>query len=878
PQPSPQPITQPTHWLLGGAGSEAALVEGDRVVSYAELLTLVDTERERLGARHLVALEASATVDFVVSYLAALADGHPVLLLAEGDVDRHAHLLKTYRPGIRTGLHPDLALLLSTSGSTGSPKLVRLSRDNVLANARSIADYLDLRDTDVAITSLPLHYCYGLSVLHSHLLVGATVVLTDLSVADACFWDLAEGAGVTGLAGVPHTFALLDAISFGRCVLPRLPSLRYLTQAGGRMAPERVRHYAGLLHERGVDLVVMYGQTEATARMAYLPPELALDHPEAIGVPIPGGTLRIEPLPDTPPGTGELVYAGPNVMMGYADSAADLARGPELIELHTGDLARELDGGFFQVVGRLDRQAKVLGHRVDVDRVEGGLADAGLDVRLLAPPDCLWAFVVGARLRGRVRDLVIGATGLRGAAVRVVVLDRLPKTAAGKPDDSLLCEHVRREELLAGPTTTGPVTAAEIRDLYAVVLGRPEAQVGDSFVALGGDSLSYVEVSTRLGARLGDLPRDWPTRSATELAGLRAASDPAPRRRGVPVDTSVALRAVAITLVVVTHADLFQLQGGAHVLLAIAGYNLARFQLALPGRRARVGALLRSARSVAIPAMLFIGAVGKSAQLPLYFWLPDAMEGPTPVSALIHAATMVTAGVFLMTRMNPVLAAGADWVPTLIAWIGAITALFAATVAVAQSDIKKVLAYSTVSQLGFMFLAVGSGAYVAAIFHMVTHAFFKALLFMGAGSVIHGMHHEQDMRRMGRLRKWMPVTAFTFIIGWLAIAGVPPFAGFWSKDEILLFTFAKSPVLYVIGLVTALLTAYYMTRQVIMVFFGEAKWQDKAGEHGAHGDVGAHDDHGHAHTPHESPGIMLFPLVVLAGLSIVGGFMQLPFS
>ncbi|HCB05197.1 MAG TPA: AMP-dependent synthetase [Nocardioides bacterium] len=625
-------MTQPTHWLLGGAGSEAALVEGDRVVSYAELLTLVDTERERLGARHLVALEASATVDFVVSYLAALADGHPVLLLAEGDVDRHAHLLKTYRPGIRTGLHPDLALLLSTSGSTGSPKLVRLSRDNVLANARSIADYLDLRDTDVAITSLPLHYCYGLSVLHSHLLVGATVVLTDLSVADACFWDLAEGAGVTGLAGVPHTFALLDAISFGRCVLPRLPSLRYLTQAGGRMAPERVRHYAGLLHERGVDLVVMYGQTEATARMAYLPPELALDHPEAIGVPIPGGTLRIEPLPDTPPGTGELVYAGPNVMMGYADSAADLARGPELIELHTGDLARELDGGFFQVVGRLDRQAKVLGHRVDVDRVEGGLADAGLDVRLLARPDCLWAFVVGARLRGRVRDLVIGATGLRGAAVRVVVLDRLPKTAAGKPDDSLLCEHVRREELLAGPTTTGPVTAAEIRDLYAVVLGRPEAQVGDSFVALGGDSLSYVEVSTRLGARLGDLPRDWPTRSATELAGLRAASDPAPRRRGVPVDTSVALRAVAITLVVVTHADLFQLQGGAHVLLAIAGYNLARFQLALPGRRARVGALLRSARSVAIPAMLFIGAlaaVGHEYRWPTALLLNGALGGDT---------------------------------------------------------------------------------------------------------------------------------------------------------------------------------------------------------------------------------------------------------
>jgi NADH-quinone oxidoreductase subunit L len=282
---------------------------------------------------------------------------------------------------------------------------------------------------------------------------------------------------------------------------------------------------------------------------------------------------------------------------------------------------------------------------------------------------------------------------------------------------------------------------------------------------------------------------------------------------------------------------------------------------------AESGALSQTT-ATAIAVMLFIGACGKSAQLPLYLWLPDAMEGPTPVSALIHAATMVTAGVFLMTRVNPVIHAASSWVPTLIAIVGCATALFAATIAVAQNDIKKVLAYSTISQLGYMFLAVGSGAYVAAIFHMVTHAFFKALLFLGSGSVIHGMHHEQDMRRMGALRVLMPITAFTFIIGWLAIAGVPPFAGFWSKDEILLYAFAKSPVLYAFGLVTAILTAYYMTRQVIMVFFGQARWNDHADEHGAHGDF----------KPHESPPTMLAPLVVLAGLSIVGGALQLPFS
>ena len=272
--------------------------------------------------------------------------------------------------------------------------------------------------------------------------------------------------------------------------------------------------------------------------------------------------------------------------------------------------------------------------------------------------------------------------------------------------------------------------------------------------------------------------------------------------------------------------------------------------------------------ATAIGLLLFVGACGKSAQLPLYLWLPDAMEGPTPVSALIHAATMVTSGVFLMTRMSPVLHASYSWAPTIIACVGAATALYAATIAVAQNDIKKVLAYSTVSQLGYMFLAIGSGAYVAAIFHMVTHAFFKALLFLGSGSVIHGMHHEQDMRRMGALRKLMPVTAITFIIGWLAIAGVPPFAGFWSKDEILLYVYANNRGLYVVGLITALLTAYYMTRQVIMVFYGEAKWKDHAHDHGAHGDF----------EPHESPKIMLLPLVVLAVLSVIGGAMQLPFT
>lgn len=294
---------------------------------------------------------------------------------------------------------------------------------------------------------------------------------------------------------------------------------------------------------------------------------------------------------------------------------------------------------------------------------------------------------------------------------------------------------------------------------------------------------------------------------------------------------------------------------------------------------------LAKGTATAIALLLFVGAVGKSAQLPLYVWLPDAMEGPTPVSALIHAATMVTAGVFLMVRVNPIL----DMAPgalTLIAVIGALTAFFAATIACAQNDIKKVLAYSTVSQLGYMFLAVGSGAYIAAIFHMVTHAFFKALLFLGAGSVIHGMHDEQDMKRMGALRKWLPITSGTFIVGWLAIAGVPPFSGFWSKDDILLAAWEKNRALWLIGLITALMTAYYMSRQVFLVFYGGERWKQadarSAGEAEAEPEhepaaAGAHGAGGHGEfTPHESPGTMTFPLIALAVLAAVAGILKSP--
>lgn len=257
--------------------------------------------------------------------------------------------------------------------------------------------------------------------------------------------------------------------------------------------------------------------------------------------------------------------------------------------------------------------------------------------------------------------------------------------------------------------------------------------------------------------------------------------------------------------------------------------------------------------------MLFIGATGKSAQIPLYVWLPDAMAGPTPVSALIHAATMVTAGVYMIVRLNPLFVAAPNTM-LVIACIGAATAVLAAVIGLTQFDIKKVLAYSTVSQLGYMFLAVGVGAFGAGMFHLMTHAFFKALMFLGSGSVIHAMHEEQDIRKMGGLKKYLPITHITFFIGWVAIIGMPPFSGFFSKDEILWKAFSSSaghPLLWAAGALGAVLTAFYMTRLMALTFWGTSR-VDK-----------------HVH-PHESPLIMTIPLIVLALLSVVGGWVGIP--
>ncbi|MGO8872350.1 MAG: NADH-quinone oxidoreductase subunit L [Acidimicrobiales bacterium] len=281
-----------------------------------------------------------------------------------------------------------------------------------------------------------------------------------------------------------------------------------------------------------------------------------------------------------------------------------------------------------------------------------------------------------------------------------------------------------------------------------------------------------------------------------------------------------------------------------------------------------------SANITAICLLLLVGVMGKSAQIPLFPWLADAMEGPTPVSALIHAATMVTAGVYLFCRVNPLLHASGAASLT-VAIVGAATAFVAATIACAQQDIKKVLAYSTVSQLGYMFLAIGCGAYEAAIFLMIAHAFFKGLLFLGAGSVIHGLHDEQDLKRMGNLRRYLPITFITFGIGWLCIAAVPPLSGFWAKGDVLDNTWAAHPALWVVGIITALLTAYYMSRLTGLAFFGKDRWSAAVPVDADSDMPDAHHADGAIGEPHESPWIMTVPLWILAVFAALAGLLEL---
>ncbi len=594
---------------LRGHGERVAVLTGTHRLSYHQLAdTVAEVAQELAGPRRVVLLETRNDLVTLVRYLAAMSAGHVVMPVPAGR--DHTAILRTYEPGIvidasgihhrdgRHRLHDDLALLLSTSGSTGSPKLVRLSRTNLVSNATAIAEYLNIRETDRAATTLPMSYCYGLSVIHSHLLRGAGLVLTDHSVADDGFWRLFRQHRGTSFAGVPYTFELLERV--GADTLD-LPHLRYLTQAGGRMPPERVRRFAELGRQQGWDLFVMYGATEATARMAYLPPQLAVWNPAAIGGPIPGGTLAIEPLDGwCDEDVGELVYRGPNVMMGYAHGPDNLALGNTVDALHTGDIARRNPDGLYELVGRSSRFVKMYGLRIDLQRVEAAMRADGVTAFCTDVDDRL-AVAAAGHDETEIQRVAASAAGVPACAVHAVRVSELPMLPSGKPDYQTVRE-------LAQKSNTDESNAIGLRELFADVLQIDAGSIDPdaSFVDLGGNSLSYVTMSVRLERSLGQLPADWQRQTLREL---EAMPKPASKRSpwwGATLETSVALRAVAILLIVGSHAGLFELWGGAHLLLGIAGYNFGRFCLTPVPRVDRARHLRNTIGWIAVPSVLWV--------------------------------------------------------------------------------------------------------------------------------------------------------------------------------------------------------------------------------------------------------------------------------
>ncbi len=588
-------------------GAATALVTEDgRAISFDQLAGLADDFAASLSDDILLlAVEARNRVEAVVAYLGALRSGIPVIM--HTDAAAAEHILDHYRPDARylfdeaNGAwrletrpaawehepHPDLALLLSTSGSTGSPKLVRLSGSALDANARSIAAYLGLTRADRAVTSLPLSYSYGLSVVNSHLMVGGSILLTEASVADATFRDMLHAHRVTGLAGVPHSYELMDRAG----LLADLPvSLTTLTQAGGRMAPDLVARVAEQARDSEARLFLMYGQTEATARIAYLPPEHLTRHPGAIGQAIPGGELWLENGQGgrvTSGEAGELVYRGPNVMMGYATARHDMADPPGPDVLRTGDLAVEIEPGLFRIIGRKSRFVKPFGLRIGLDDLEERCREAGATACVAGDDMVVVVATATAADREKARR-ALGRLDLPVDLLEFIPPGALPRTQRGKIDYAAVLRmgHAARERVLAADSSA---IDRVVRLYRRVARGAPIAE-SDSFQSLGGDSLNYVQCSIAIEDVLGDLPDGWEALSLAELRALaRADNSGHPLWHTSWLESDIVVRCLAITLVLFQHA-LSGMQGGADVLMMLAGFSWARFQRTrlLAGRSATV--------------------------------------------------------------------------------------------------------------------------------------------------------------------------------------------------------------------------------------------------------------------------------------------------
>lgn len=581
---------------LESFGQRIALKSDDgQTLTYLELATLADDIGGTLGSeKHLVALEATNTVRSIATYLACLRARHPIALSDSADFGPDSRLSQAFEPDLlvfkdgrqwrrdtpaaATPLHPDLAVMLSTSGSTGSPKLVRLSQTAVDANAKSIATFLDIGPDDRAITSLPLAYSYGLSVINSHLARGATILLTEHTIVDDAFWQFAIAEGVTAIAGVPEAYKIFERRGFRE----NAPStLRTLTQAGGRLSPDLVRTYSAWAAQSGVRFFVMYGQTEATARMAYLPPESAAENADCIGVPIPGGTFELKNADGgkiiTSGVSGELVYRGPNIMMGYATSREDLALGQELDALQTGDIAEQTANGFWKIVGRASRFSKIGGKRISLDDLEHRVAEKAGDVIVCGDDEGLVIWSEADQPAEDLRQAAAEACGAPLAHIIAITGQPAPRLTSGKPNYRImLSEGVAKRAAEAEAIRNA--SSSKIVAAYTLATGNSRVSPSSSFTGLGGDSLAYVQLSIELEKHIGDLPSGWESMPISKLEALAANRSTGGSKAIKFVPTDIVLRSLAIITVVLGHISNFPVKGGALILFLLSGYSLAKFQ------------------------------------------------------------------------------------------------------------------------------------------------------------------------------------------------------------------------------------------------------------------------------------------------------------
>ena len=567
-------------------GDRPALLLSSRpAITYRELADRVASLSRELGtSKKLVAIEAAQSEHSIIAYLAALAGGHAVALLPPEDGVDWSSFMERFAPEIvyrREGgrwrltetnlgsrdvaIHADLALMLVTSGSTGSGKAVRLSKTAVAANAEQIADYLGLHPGDIGALVLPFHYSYGLSVLNSHLAVGAAVWMPGTSVLEPTFLDDFRAARCTNFAGVPHSYELLEQRGFRE---QRYPDLRFMTVAGGRMAPEAVRRYHGWLQGAGQRFYVMYGQTEATARIAYIPPERLPGSADRIGIAVPGGELwLVDDQGVTITGTnvaGELVYRGPNVMLGYAETRQDLAGGADIEELRTGDLATRDENGLFRITGRLRRMSKIGGVRLGHDALETALAAKGIAAAVVGNDQQLLAAFTGPQDEKDVREALAMLAGIGLPQVRAIAFRELPRLTNGKIDYEQL--RLRMEE---PPAREKATVISLFREVFFPLQVSPQ----DNFAELGGDSLRYLELTVGLERLLGTVPDGWEKMSVGALSALSHSTS---AQRTIASD--ILLKSIAILLVVLHHATPWPIPGGAGTMLVLCGYGLARFQ------------------------------------------------------------------------------------------------------------------------------------------------------------------------------------------------------------------------------------------------------------------------------------------------------------